>query len=278
MARDSSARGLSPAVIVVSGVIFAIFCVAAVFAVSHLLTIWSPSAASARKLLEKGRYDEALVSASQAHGTHAGVVVDFLLGQIWMAKAYQRNIDEEWLQYGSDPDDYFKGQDVDSAVAHFKAACVASPYTAESYLYLGTIYSEKGWFGAAETTLLDALRNDPHLVVARINLAAVYVSQGRYREAEQELLTAWKLDETSAEVAKNLSVLYRHYLEKPALAMEWSNRYLNCNPHRDPHRMLIRRDFEEMIRRYPEFAPPETSQNWRKREQSNIRTSLRPPN
>lgn len=263
----STNRGLSFPVIVLSGVICAFFFVAGFLAIRWMSSRWSPTLKNSERLLKEGKYDEALAVASELD-SEDGAAVDVVIGKIWLARAYRRYRKEEWKSYGTNPDDWFTGADVAKALTHFRGALSLEPSHTEARYYLGIIYMEKGWHSRAETQFMETLRVDREHVDAHVSLAALYVKMERYREAEQELIRAHELAPENPAVAKNLSFLYRFYLDDPKAAMEWSNRYLNLEPRGDPQQALIQSEFADMIRRYPEYAPPREEQKWRKDDPS----------
>jgi tetratricopeptide (TPR) repeat protein len=262
MLRSLSQRGASVPFILLSGLILAIFISLTALLVVHMTEQWSPTYRNASRLLDRGRYKEALSVAQRLPLSSEDGSVELLMGKIWLAKAYERQRAERWKSYAVDSSDYFTGAEAEQALLSFRAAVDRAPHNSQAHLFLGVLYMEKGWLGEAEVELLEALRSEGDNVTVLINLAALYVAMQRYGDAESELKKAYTLQPHNPDVAKNLAFLFRYYLNNPRLAMQWSNRYLNLQQERDPDRSLLRQDFEEMLRRYPEFTPGE-AQRWR---------------
>jgi len=267
MTQQSEERqGLSLPVILLSGIIASVLVVATLWYISFITSRWSPTLSNAEKMLRDGHYKEALNLADNLNNDlEKGGIADLIKGKTWLALAYRRQEAEKWKQYGTDPSDYFKSKEAQMALQHLEAACKKNPRNSETHFYLGTLYMEKGWFGAAETSFIDALRNDKKNVQAMINLSSLYVQMRRYGEAEKELLRAFKIEPQNPDISKNLSFLYRYYAKNPKAAMKWSNYYLNLETEKDVDRSLIRQDLEKMMKRYPEQVPSD-EQDWREKD------------
>jgi tetratricopeptide (TPR) repeat protein len=265
MVRSLSQRGLSLPLILLSGLILALCISLTALVVVHMTEQWSPTFRNASRHLERGRYKEALAVAQRLPLSSQDGSVELLMGKIWLAKAYERQRLERWKSYAMDSTDYFTGDEAEQALLSLRAAVAREPNNGQAHLFLGVLYMEKGWLGEAEVELMEALRSEPDNATVRINLAALYVALQRYEDAELELQQAYELQPHNPDVAKNLAFLFRYYLNDPRLAMLWSNRYLNLQKERDPDRSVLRQDFDEMLKRYPEFTPDE-DQRWRRGE------------
>jgi tetratricopeptide (TPR) repeat protein len=259
MSSSSNERqGMSLAAIVAIGLVIAFFLAIAVFSIRSFTGFaWSPSVDKIDRLLKIGKYKEALRLAQARGGREPSASALLQQGRVWMALAWKRQNEEGWKHYGTNERDWLDCPEADKAEQVLQQALTKEPDNPQARHLLGTLYMERGWFRSAETELRTVLRQDSNFVRARISLGALYSRMDRLDAARQQLLAAHRVEPDNPDVAKNLSLLYRFYLDRPDSAMLWANRYLNLNPKGDWEINLIRDEMEEMLQRYPEYSPSE---------------------
>jgi len=155
-----------------------------------------------------------------------------------------------------------KGEEIQKAEEYFKAAKKKKPSGDEPYFYLGIIYSEKGWFFEAESEFEKALDRDPSRIDVRVSMSSLLVKMRKYDNAEEQLRLACLKEPQNPLIAKNMAFLFRYYKDKPDSALRWFNRYLNNASSKDLDVSLAKKEFRDLIERYPEFIPPEP-QTWK---------------
>ncbi len=256
--RARTENGLSLPVILLSGIIAAIFLLVAVFTVRHVLGVWSPTKKNVEALLTKGRYREALAlmetKGASFHDTSDAMVE---AGKIWLALAWDRMNKEGWRSYGKNERDWMDVAEASKAESYLIQALEHNPSNTDAYYYLGMLYMEKGWYSLAEEQFLEVLKVRPDDVRTRQNLGVLYTRMDRLELGKKELLHANRVDPENASVMKNLAFLYRFYLDMPESAMVWANRYMNASPEGDLDINLVREELNEMLERYPDLTPEE---------------------
>jgi tetratricopeptide (TPR) repeat protein len=253
-----SRSGLSFPVILLSGVIAAIFLCIATLAVNHVLKTWSPTKKNIDRLIMKRRYNDALsLMKTRGSALHDSSDVLVLMGKIWLAVAWERMNLDRWKSYGKNEEDWFDLPEASTAEKFFLQALEHGQANADAHYFLGILYMEKGWYAAAEIEFLEALKVRPDDIRTKQNLGVLYSKMDRPDEAARELLGAHDLDPENTSIMKNLCFLYRYYLDKPDSGMLWANRYLNMHPEDDLDMNAVREEFRTMSERYPELMPDE---------------------
>ncbi|MBD3317353.1 MAG: tetratricopeptide repeat protein [Chitinivibrionales bacterium] len=255
-------RGLSPPLIVLSGVTAASFLLLAVFLIRHLISGWAPSRGNVDSLLRMGKYEEALAVVRSGKNKQPGAQRFVEEGRVWLALAWRRMNRERWSSYGTNEDDWLAVPEADRAEDALNQALEMDPDNTEALYHRGMLYFEKGWFSAAESDFSAVLKSDREHVRARVNLGALYARRNRLQLARKELLRAYRIDPDHPLVLKNLAFLYRFYLDQPDSAMLWANRYLNTEPRNDWDINVVKDEIERMLERYPEHRPEEPM-HWR---------------
>ncbi len=92
------------------------------------------------------------------------------------------------------------------AIAFFREAVRADPTLADAHLNLGVLYHEAGDYEAAVAEFLEAIRVDPAYALAYMNLGNSYRKMGRFDQAEEAYRQALKLDPDCADCYFNLGV------------------------------------------------------------------------
>lgn len=253
-------RGVSLTFVIIAGFLCSFLLFTAFLIVRHISYSYSPTVSNAQRYLEKGKIDEALAFANQIESDNAPVLI--LKGRIWLAKSYQKQKKEKWGSYGLDENEWLKGEEIQKAEEYFKAAKKKKPSGDEPYFYLGIIYSEKGWFFEAESEFEKALDRDPSRIDVRVSMSSLLVKMRKYDNAEEQLRLACLKEPQNPLIAKNMAFLFRYYKDKPDSALRWFNRYLNNASSKDLDVSLAKKEFRDLIERYPEFTPPEP-QTWK---------------
>ena len=260
-------KGLSVPVIVSIGILLALLSLVVVFTIQFITNRFSPTASNAERYLQRGKLDEAFAMSAKVPGETADKAL--LRGRVFLAFALKQQKDDGWRHYGTDTHDWLKGPEIDSALVCFKKAIASDKKSARGWYWLGIVYKQKGWFPEAEDALHESLRLDPENIDTQLALGSLYPLLGRPRNAVPHLLDAYRQKPDNPQVAKNLALIYRFYLEKPESAMIWYNRYLNNALPADIAVNQARIEMNDLIARYPEFAPKEI-QRW----QQNKRTFI----
>lgn len=253
-------RGVSLIFVVITGFLCSSILFSAFLVVRHISFCYYPSISNAKRYLRKGKLDEALAFANRIEsGNYENLI---LKGRIWLAKSYKKQKKENWTKYGLDSDDWLKGEEIRKAVSYFKTAIKKKPLSVDPYYYLGVIYSEKGWFFEAESQFEKALDLDQSRIDIRISLSSLFVKMKKYDKAEDQLRSAYIKEPKNPSIAKNMAFLFRYYKDKPDSAIRWFNRYLNNASQKDLDVNLAKKEFQDLIERYPEFSPMEP-QKWK---------------
>lgn len=256
--KNTTDKGLSFPVLLMSGVVAAFFILTTVLLVQYFQSQWSPSIKNAKKLFEDKKYHEALAVINKAEaGQEDNVFFKIEKGKIWFSLAIKRENNTRWRDYGKNDGDWLNSREALNAETELKKAIKLDPSNTEAHLYLGLLFIEKGWFSLAELEFLSILKKDKMHVDAINNLGIVYTEMKRFDLAEKEFRKALSIQPKDYSIAKNLAYLFNFYLDRPDSAIAWINRYLNLNPQNDLDVSFIRKDLEDMLQRYPEYQPPE---------------------
>lgn len=254
-------KGMSFLIIIIIGSIVSIFLITSIFLIRHINVKHAPSLKNVERYMEKGHIDEALTLLSQ---TNSSSKTKILKAQALYFKTLEEQKKNKWKKYGTDEKDWFRSEYIDSSIEILKDVISSNDKnnTSEANFYLGLAYSEKGWYSLAETELLNAIEIDPDNIKAKLVLSTVYVNTERFTDAEDILHQGYKQHPTNPDVSKNMSVLYRYYINIPESAMVWFNRYLNNAKTNDIFINDAKMELEDLSQRYPEFSVPEP-QLWR---------------
>jgi tetratricopeptide (TPR) repeat protein len=259
----NNSRGLSFPVILVIGSIVSTVLVTAILLVHVINSNFKPSLRNAERMMQKGRFEEALAFINQIDSNSSDFIL--LKAEILFLKALQSRKDEKWKNYGNDESDWFRSEEIDSAVVLLKkiAESEKGEKLSKACYYLGQIYGEKGWFYEAERQFQTVLQIDPNNKDAKLALSSLYAKISRFPEAESLLRKTYLEKPGDPDVSKNMAFLYRYYIDLPESAIVWFNRYLNNARPRDLDVNHCRNELEDLLQRYPEYCPLEP-QNWRK--------------
>lgn len=260
----NNSKGLSFPVILVIGSIVSTVLVTAILLVHIINFNFKPSLKNVERLMQRGRFEEALASINQIDSGSSDFIL--LKAELLFFKALQDRKDEKWKTYGTNESDWFRSQEIDSAVAQLKrvVATEEGEKLSKACYYLGQIYSEKGWFYEAEKMFQKVLQIDKMHKDARLALSSLYAKLSRFPEAETLLRNTYHEKPTDPDVSKNMAYLYRYHIDLPESAIVWLNRYLNNAGPRDLDVNHSKNELEDLLQRYPEYCPVEP-QSWRKK-------------
>jgi len=104
---------------------------------------------------------------------------------------------------------YLKARKYNEAQEAFTRACALPPPTAGPYNGLGMAFLYKGRMADAILEFRYALKLDPHLNAARLNLWAIYDSLDRHEEALDQMVAALSIESDSPAIYGNLGKSYR---------------------------------------------------------------------
>lgn len=263
-AKRNVVKGISWPARIISGLIASFFLLITLLFMKQV-TMWGkPSIKNAEQLVKKGNYAKALTvleTLNTKHKNSPQLLVE--KGKVWFVIAWAQQNRLRWKDYGKDSKEWFQSKELDSAEYYFKRALAVDPACGEAHYQLGMLYMDKGWFSLAETHFLSVLKENKNHSKARSNLGVVYTYLKRFDMALQELLLGYAADPHDPVVVKNLTFLYRFYREKPDSALIWANRYLNLRAYDDSDFAAIRKEFNELRQRYPEYTLPEPIR-WKK--------------
>ena len=104
---------------------------------------------------------------------------------------------------------YWKLRQDDNARAAFKSELALDPMHAHALAYLGDLELRNGNAEKSLDLLHRAIRVNPEIRIAHVDLGAIYVEQKRYPEALAEFRTAVKLDPNQPDAHFRLGRLYQ---------------------------------------------------------------------
>lgn len=256
-------RGLSLPVILLSGLICSCMLLGAVLAIRYVHQRHSPSLKSSERLLDKGKYRDALtILEKMEKNEHNSIRELSLRGRIMYSLLQELLRKEQWGSYGVDPENWISHPLALEAERCFLGVLAVNPNDAQMRLALGNLYKEQGRFSEAEQQFSIISTIDDRNVEVMLALGVLYAETDQLDDAGIYLAKAWELDRKNPRTAKNIAFLYRFYKELPESSMVWFNRYLNLDPKRDLDANLARIELGNLIERYPEFTLQEP-QNWR---------------
>jgi tetratricopeptide (TPR) repeat protein len=135
---------------------------------------------------------------------------DKAVSQFYAARrAGAREVDVQfWLA------EAFNGQGNSAeAIRRYQMIIQQDPNYDRAYNSLGMIYYQRGELEAAEENFLAALRINPRLVSARINLAGLYFAQRKWQQAQDEIIRAWEIEPNNAQISMNAGSMLGAYAE-----------------------------------------------------------------
>lgn len=255
--------------IIFSGLIVSFFALVVVFVLQRMGSDGQASAENIEKMIKKEQYYEALVFVENSREiSESGKYLHKAM--VWMALAWDKQNRDGWRSYGTDSRDWLNVAEADSAHNYLQMALGIDPQLGEAHFQQGNLFMERGWFSRAEAAFVSALKYRKSKAEVRINLAVLYCRMGKYELARQELNIIARKMPRNPKVAKNLGFLYRFYLQDPQKAIIWLNRYLNNAQEDDRDFGFARMEFENLIKRYPEYAPSQPPE-WKKKNRFSIR-------
>lgn len=258
-----SSKGLSFPVIVIIGFIISTVLIVALFLVHFINVNFKPSVKNVERMMQRGRFEDALSCIRQIDSESSEI--SLLKAEILLFKTLKHRKDERWRTYGTDESDWFKSDEIDSAIVKLKKIVETDKgkNIEQAHYYLGLIFTEKGWYNEAENQFLNTLRINNSHRDAKIALSSLYTKILRFSEAEKLLRSSFYEEPKDPDVAKNMAYLYRYYIDLPETAIVWFNRYLNNSSPRDLDVNHCKNELEDLLQRYPEYCPIEP-QYWRK--------------
>lgn len=173
--------------------------------------------ARARAMIEDGRPAEALRLASdllKKDETNLEVMKTIALAYLALQHpGAARLVLNQVLETTRDPEvldllGQMAARDGESrkAIAFFQEAVRGDPNLADAHLNLGVLYHEAGDYETAITEFLAAIRVDPAYTLAHLNLGNSYRKLGRFDQAEEAYRKALKTDPDCADCYFNLGV------------------------------------------------------------------------
>jgi len=241
--------------ILIIGLVVSILVSVIVTGVVKVAGKFAPDTKNAERLLRYGKLDEAAVIADKIQD-HSGEK-EILRGKVYLAQSLQQQKKSRWGSYGTDPANWLKDADADSALACFKRASRSDPASAAAFYFIGVVSKERGWFDSAEVAFLHAATLDSTDIPTKVALGSLYTLRGEYQEAEAHLKNAYFLSPENPDVAKSLAFLYRFHRELPESAAVYFAAYLHVSRPGDLDVQRAKTELEELRRRYPEIQIPD---------------------
>ncbi len=256
-------RKLSPAVVLISGLICATLLAFVALSIHFLYNHYSPSLGNSERLLKKGKYSEALSLLNKVEVRDPFRSREMILrGKILFGMLTQELSRENWGSYGVNSQNWISHPVADQVEQIFVDVLSQDSGNVEARLLLGNLYKEQGRFEYARQQFSQVLELDEENSEAMLALGVLYAETDQLEKAEQVLRAAWLANDKDPRIAKNIAFFYRFYRNAPESSIVWFNRYLNLNPHRDLDVNQAKLELENLLARYPEFEPQEP-QHWR---------------
>ncbi|HEX3019035.1 MAG TPA: tetratricopeptide repeat protein [Chitinispirillaceae bacterium] len=257
-----SSKGLSFPLVLAIGFILSSVLVSAVILVHFINLNFKPSVKNIEHQIQQGRLDRASAFVSQIESDSSKI--SMLKAEVLFLKALKKRKDEKWKNYGTEESDWFRSEELDSAIVELKSIIESENEKKypQAHYYMGQIYFEKGWFYEAEDQFLKVLEIDPNNRDTKLSLSCLYTKTSRFSEAQRLLRSGFQQHPEDPEIAKNMAYLYRYYIDLPESATVWFNRYLNNARQRDLDVNHAKNELEDLLLRYPEYSPTEP-QDWR---------------
>ena len=182
---------------------------------------------------------------------HGADTILYWRGKAWYLIAWQRYEADRWREYAQNPDDWFDGEDVDSALYLLYRAAEFEDTWAQSVALIGSIYMDKGWFDRAQTAFRRVLREGPHRE-SHLNYGISLSRTGMHREAVAHL-KRWPDYENDPDFTRNLFFLYMFNLHDYSEAARLGNRFLTIAPRGNFDIPLVIRELRDLHIRFPEY-------------------------
>jgi tetratricopeptide (TPR) repeat protein len=131
-----------------------------------------------------------------------------------------------WLQESLS---LLKSGDLDKASAIARKAAQQFPHDAMPLVVLGTIDIQRGELDLAERDLLGALKYDPRLVGARLNLATIYTARQQWKQAHAQYEAVLQNDSANPKALLGLIEIGEVEDNPPEIA-KWSDKLLAEDP------------------------------------------------
>jgi len=139
-------------------------------------------------LLSKGKPTEVLdMISEQPDSVQRSDTTILMRGKAWYLIAWQRFENDRWKSYAKNENDWFMGEDVDSALACFYIAAKSENTLAEATTLIGAVYMEKGWFEKAKNVFHGVLEKDRTQETAFLYYGIVLARLGHPENAVRHL-------------------------------------------------------------------------------------------
>ena len=125
----NNSRASLPVILVIGSIVSTVL-VTAILLVHVINSNFKPSLRNAERMMQKGRFEEALTFINQIDSNSSDFIL--LKAEILFLKALQSRKDEKWKNYGNDESDWFRSEEIDSAVVLLKK--IAESEKGENFL------------------------------------------------------------------------------------------------------------------------------------------------
>jgi len=204
-------------------------------------------------LLSKGKPAEVLdMISNQPDSVQRSDTTILMRGKAWYLIAWQRFENERWSSYAKNENDWFIGEDIDSALACFSIAAKSENTWAEAATLIGAVYMEKGWFEKAKNVFQSVLERDRTQETAFLNYGIALSRLGHYESAVRHL-EKWDDYLNDSEFLKNLFWLYLFNIKDYEKAAVLGDLFLRIAPKGDMGITRIKRELIDLSARFPEY-------------------------
>jgi tetratricopeptide (TPR) repeat protein len=204
-------------------------------------------------LLSKGKPTEVLdMISNQPDSVQRSDTTILMRGKAWYLIAWQRFENERWSSYAKNENDWFIGEDIDSALTCFAIAAKSENTWAEATTLIGAIYMEKGWFEKAKNVFHSILERDRTQQTAFLDYGIALSRLGHYESAVRHL-EKWDDYLNDSEFLKNLFWLYLFNLKDYEKAAVLGDLFLRIAPKGDMGITRIKRELIDLSARFPEY-------------------------
>ena len=204
-------------------------------------------------LLSKGKPTEVLdMISNQPDSVQRSDTTILMRGKAWYLIAWQRFENERWSSYAKNENDWFIGEDIDSALACFSIAAKSENTWAEAATLIGAVYMEKGWFEKAKNVFQSVLERDRTQETAFLNYGIALSRLGHYESAVRHL-EKWDDYLNDSEFLKNLFWLYLFNIKDYEKAAVLGDLFLRIAPKGDMGITRIKRELIDLSARFPEY-------------------------
>ena len=200
-------RGLSLPVILLSGLICSCFLLGAVLAIRYLHQRYSPSLKSSERLLDKGKYRDALTILEKMESNEYNRIRELTLrGRIMYSLLHEQLRREQWGSYGVDPENWISHPMAHEAERCFLQVLAVKSDDIQVRLALGNLYKEQGRFSGAEEQFRIVYETDDKNAEAMLALGVLYAETDRLDDAGRYLSKAWELDRENPPYCQEYSI------------------------------------------------------------------------